>query len=138
MARAARIPHEEWEDLGETINRANRLLRDELLAEIELVCDRLRRRVDERRDLPPADEWREWIALRAQYERAADLVGMELRRLAFTKVDSDVCHLAVWLFNVRRQKPIANAMFRWLLAEAEALGDERTAELQRKNVGCGV
>lgn len=138
MARAARLPHEAWEDLGETLNRANRLLRDELLSELELTCDRLRRRVDEHRELPPADEWREWIALRAQYERAAEMVGMELRRLAFPKVDSDVCHFAVWLFNVRRQRPMANAMFRWLLAEAEALGDERAADLQRKNASCGI
>jgi hypothetical protein len=138
MAREARIPRRDWEDLGATIGRASRLLRDELLAEIELACDRIRRRVDERRELPPADELREWLALRAQYERAADIAGVELRRLAFAKVHADVCHLAVWLFNTRKERPIGNAMFRWLLAEAEALDDARAIELQRKNVDCGV
>lgn len=138
LARAAGVPHSAWEDLGETVGRATRLLRDELLAELELTCDRLRRRVDDRRELPASDEWREWVALKTQYERAAELVGPELRRLAFPKVDSDVCHLAVWLFNVRRQRALSNAMFRWLLAEAEALGDQRSADLSRKNIACGV
>jgi hypothetical protein len=138
MARAARIPRQEWEDLGETIGRATRLLRDELLSEIELACEASRLRDDERRELSPVDEWRAWIALRTQYEAAAEVVGMEFRRLAFTKVHPDVCHLGVWLFNVRKERPIANAMFRWLLAEAEALGDTRAADLQRKNLECGL
>lgn len=138
IAREGRIPRAEWEDLGETIGRATRLLRDDLLAEIELACDAVRRRVDENRELPPADELREWIALRARYERAAATVGMELRRLAFPKIHADACHLAVWLFNTRKERPIGNAIFRWLLAEAEALEDGRAVDLQRKNVDCGI
>ncbi|XXX75382.1 hypothetical protein WMF30_47815 [Sorangium sp. So ce134] len=136
--RAARVPRSAWDDLGGTIGRTRRRLRDDLLAEIELACDALRRRVDERRELPALSEWREWISLRAQYEAAAELVGAEFRRLAFPKVHADVCHAAVWLFNARKERAIANAMFRWLLAEAEALEDARLAGLQRGNVGCGV
>ncbi|WP_129353757.1 hypothetical protein [Sorangium cellulosum] len=136
--RAARVPHAAWDDLGGTIGRARRRLRDELLSEVEIACDALRRRVDERRALAPLSEWREWISLRAQYEAAAELAGLELRRLAFPKVHADVCHAAVWLFNTRKERAIGNAMFRWLLAEAEALDDARIASLQRGNVACGV
>ncbi|WP_437621150.1 hypothetical protein [Sorangium sp. So ce1151] len=136
--RAARVPLAEWDDLGATIGRTRRRLRDELLSEVELACDALRRRVDEKRELPALAEWREWTSLRAQYEAAAELVGTEFRRLAFPKLHSDVCHAAVWLFNTRKERAIANAMFRWLLAEAEALDDARLAGLQRGNVGCGV
>ncbi|WP_437997515.1 hypothetical protein WMF26_43310 [Sorangium sp. So ce185] len=136
--RAARVPREAWDDLGGTIGRTRRRLRDELLSEVELACDALRRRVDEKRELPALSEWREWISLRAQYEAAAALAGAEFRRLAFPKVHADVCHAAVWLFNARKERAIANAMFRWLLAEAEALEDARLAGLQRGNVGCGV
>ncbi|WP_437277377.1 hypothetical protein WME90_40010 [Sorangium sp. So ce375] len=136
--RAARVPRAEWDDLGATIGRTRRRLRDELLSEVEIACDALRRRVDERRELPALSEWREWTSLRAQYEAAAVLVGTELRRLAFPKLHADVCHAAVWLFNTRKERAIANAMFRWLLAEAEALGDSRLAGLQRGNVECGV
>ena len=63
---------------------------------------------------------------------------MDLRRLSFPRVNAEVCHLAVWLFNVRGQRALANAMFRWLLAEAEAVGDERAASLARDNLACGV
>ncbi|WP_437588497.1 hypothetical protein [Sorangium sp. So ce1000] len=136
--RAARVPRAEWDDLGATIGRTRRRLRDELLSEVEIACDALRRRVDERRELPALSEWREWISLRAQYEAAALLVGTEFRRLAFPKLHADVCHAAVWLFNARKERSIANAMFRWLLAEAEALEDSRLAGLQRGNVECGV
>ncbi|WP_437810936.1 hypothetical protein [Sorangium sp. So ce1078] len=136
--RAARVPRAAWDDLGATIGRTRRRLRDELLSEVELACDALRRRVDEKRELPALAEWREWTSLRAQYEAAGELVGTELRRLAFPKVHADVCHAAVWLFNTRKERAIANAMFRWLLAEAEALEDARLAGLQRGNVGCGV
>ncbi|AUX47471.1 hypothetical protein SOCE26_089920 [Sorangium cellulosum] len=136
--RAARVPHADWNDLGATIGRTRRRLRDELLSEVELACDALRRRVDEARELPPLAEWREWTSLRAQYEGAAALVGLEFRRLAFPKVHADVCHAAVWLFNTRKERAIGNAMFRWLLAEAEALDDARIAGLQRGNVACGV
>ncbi len=138
IALEARIPRGEWEDLGETIGRATRLLRDDLLSDIELACDALRRRVDDRRELPAADEWREFLSLRDRYERASEIVGMDLRRLAFPKVHSDVCHLAVWIFNTRKERPLGNAMFRWLLSEAEALDDARAIELQRKNVDCGI
>ncbi|WP_156338207.1 hypothetical protein [Chondromyces crocatus] len=138
LIRGAGIPRAAWEDLGETLSRSHRRLRDELLAELELIAGRLRERVDEARELPAPDEWRAWMALRARYEEAASLAGMELRRLAFPKVNSDVCHLAVWLFNQRGQRALSNGMFRWLLAEAEAVGDERAAELARKNLDCGV
>ncbi|WP_437853707.1 hypothetical protein [Sorangium sp. So ce363] len=136
--RAARVPRAAWDDLGATIGRTRRRLRDELLSEVEIACDALRRRVDERRELPALSEWREWTSLRAQYEAAAMLVGGEFRRLAFPKLHADVCHAAVWLFNTRKERVIANAMFRWLLAEAEALGDSRLTALQRGNVECGV
>ena len=34
--------------------------------------------------------------------------------------------------------PLGNAIFRWLLAEAEVLDDQRAIALQSKNVACGV
>ena len=64
--------------------------------------------------------------------------GLEARRLAYAACHHEVCELAVWLFNVREEKPVANAMFRWLLAEAEIVGDSASADVNRKNVACGV
>ena len=126
------------DDLGETAASAQRRLRDEALAVIEALSDAVKNRVSERRALSPIDEWREFSALRLAYERGVGMGGAELRYLAFTKVHRDVCAQAVWLFNDRKEKPIANAMFRFLLSEARAVGDTAGVELQTKNVSCGV
>jgi hypothetical protein len=53
-------------------------------------------------------------------------------------VHPDLCKLAVWLWNLREEKALANAIFRWLLAEAETVGDARAVELETKNVACGI
>jgi hypothetical protein len=135
MAERARLPIGEL-GAGEMLERAARRLRDRLLAEIELTSEAVRARALEQRALPPIDEWREWLNLRLLCERAYQLGGLELRRLAFPKVHPDACKLAVWLWNLRSEKAIANAIFRWLLDEARAVGDQRAIELEEKNVDC--
>ena len=60
-----------------------------------------------------------------------------LRRLAFVKVYPDACSYAVWLFNDQHQRPLGNAIFRWLLGEATALDDTRAVALMTKNAACG-
>lgn len=121
-----------------TIDRVRRRVRDHLLVSIESASDALRRRIDDKRELPAVDEWREWTTLRLAYEHGVQLAGLELRRLAFYKVHSDITSLAVWLFNDRTQRPLGNAMFKWLLDEATILDDARAIALQTKNVACGV
>src|SRR5262249_3982795 len=104
-------------DLGDregTLGRVRRRGRGDLLGGVEPASDAIRRRVDEKRELPPTDEWREWTALRLAYERGAALCGQDFRRLAFYKVHIDATNLGVWLFNDRNQKPLGNAIFRWL------------------------
>jgi hypothetical protein len=66
------------------------------------------------------------------------LGGLPLRRLAFSTVHGPVCGLAVWLWNTRAERAIANAMFGWLLAEAIIVDDAEAIRLQERNVGCGV
>jgi hypothetical protein len=116
--------------------RAARLGRDELLGELETTLDAIRQRVMAERALPQPDEWREWLALRAAVERAQRLAGMELRRLLFPRLHSDCTKWSVWMWNMRRERAISDAMTRWLLAEAEAVGDTRAIELQTKNARC--
>jgi hypothetical protein len=45
-----------------------------------------------------------------------------------------LCSFAVWLFNVRGERPMGNAIFRWLVEQARRVGDERSIELQERNV----
>ncbi len=138
LLKRHRMSLDDTDDLGEIAGAAQRRLRDETLTVIEALSDAVKNRVAERRALSAVDEWREWSALRMAYERGVLLGGPELRVLAFTKVHGDVCGLAVWLFNDRKEKAIANAMFRFLLAEATAVGDTAGIELQSKNVDCGL
>lgn len=134
----AGIPLADLGDKGTTSGRVRARIRDRLLAEIEEASDALRRRVDAQREVPAADEWREWANLVARYAHGVARGGRELRQLAFAKVYPDACSLAVWLYNERKERPLGNAIFRWLLAEATALDDQRAIALQTKNVACGV
>jgi hypothetical protein len=135
---AADLSLKELGDRGGMAERVRLRVRDRLLSEVEAMSDAVRRRSDEKRALPAVDEWREWIALRQKYERGVRLAGADFRRLAFYKVHPDACNLAVWLFNERKQRPLGNAIFRFLLSEAEAVEDQRAVALQTKNVACGV
>ena len=135
---ASGMPLKDLAGHGEVATRVRARLRDRLLTEIEAASDAVKRRTDDKRALPPADEWREWGRLRDVYERGVKSAGDDLRRLAFAKVYSDACAYSVWLYNDQKQRPLANAIFRWLLAEATALDDARAVTLMSKNVECGI
>jgi hypothetical protein len=118
--------------------KAARRVRSDLIAEIETACKAARVRTDDKRVLPAIDEWREWGSTRAMLECAGTIGGLEVRRLAFPIVHGALCHLAVWLFNDRKERAIGNAIFRWLLEEAKAVDNGAAIELQEKNVKCGA
>jgi enoyl-CoA hydratase/carnithine racemase len=44
---------------------------------------------------------------------------------------------AVRLFNVRKERALANAIFRYLATAATTAGDARASELSQKNAACG-
>ena len=81
----------------------------------------------------PIDEWREWVALRAQYEAAAAAGGIELRRLAFPHAFSKGTSMAVWLWNSRNEYALSHAISSWLHDEAIAVGDAEAIELCSRN-----
>ncbi len=109
------------------------VLRSRLLVHVEQLSDTLHNRVRSGREKLPIDEWREWTQLRESCEHATRLGGMDARRVLFPQVHKACCAHAVWLWNERKQYAMAMPMFRWLLQEAEAVGDEAAIELQRKN-----
>jgi hypothetical protein len=113
-------------------------VRTQLLEELEQACDALHDRTLAKRALPVADEWREWAALRARYQRVGTLGGQAVRHLAWAPLHREACSYAVWLWNERKEKVLGNAVFRFLLREAEQLGDESRLPLARKNVACGI
>jgi hypothetical protein len=135
---ASGLPLRELGDHGRVSSRVRARLRDKLLSEVEAASDALKRRADDKRELPAADEWREWAGLCAIYERGVKSAGEDFRRLAFVKVYPDASTYSCWMFNERKERPLGNAIFRWLLREAEALDDSRAVALCTKNVACGV
>ncbi len=135
LAARAQVPLGVLLDAGGVGAEAAQLLRAELLGEVEKQNQALRQRTVQKRGLPAVEELREWNSLRRAYERAVLLGGLELRRLMFPDIHLYVCNYAVWLWNERKEYAISTPLFRWLLSEAEAVGDEEAIVLQRKNVG---
>jgi hypothetical protein len=122
---------------SEHLRRASRVLREKLFTEIEGASEAIARRAEEKRALSPIDEWREWLRFKALADRGATLGGVELVRLIYPKVHGEVGKLSVWLWNVRKEKAIANAIFRWMRDRAIEVGDASSIELENKNVKCG-
>ena len=113
-------------------------VRTQLLEEIEQACDALHDRTTDKRALPILDEWREWAVLLGRYHRVCKLGGLAVRRLAWAPLHRQACNWAVWLWNERSEKVLANAVFRFLLSEAEHLQDDSRIALDQKNVDAGI
>ncbi len=117
---------------------AAQAVRTQLIEEVEQSCGALHDRTIDKRALPVPDEWREWAALLARYQRVCDLGGLPVRRLAWGPFYHEACNWAVWLWNERKEKVLADAVFRFLLNEAEELEDEGRLPLARKNAASGI
>jgi hypothetical protein len=139
LARSAELPLPSLEETNsKALHRVARYLRHDLLDALAVSAEALADRVDAQKQLPALDEIREWMHLREGYERVCKVGGRDLQRVAFSQIHDPLCNLAVWLWEVRGETAIANAMFRWLLHEAVVAGDEASIALQRKNVACGA
>jgi hypothetical protein len=84
------------------------------------------------------DEWREWVALRAQYDAAVAAGGPELRRLAFPHAYVKGTNMAAWLWNARKEYALSHAVSKWLLQEAMAVGDTEAIDVCTRNVRLAV
>lgn len=79
------------------------------------------------------DEWREWMALRGQYDAAVRSGGADLRRLAFPHAYKMGNSMAAWLWNTRNEYALAHAVFAWLLGEAMLVGDSEALDVLTRN-----
>lgn len=107
-------------------------------AEVEARWRPLEQRVEEERDLPPIDEWREFLALRDAYEAAVAVRGDAARHVLFDDTDRYLSGLAVRLHNDREERALANAMFTWLLGEARRVDDPEAIDRLGRNAAHGV
>ncbi len=107
--------------------------RHELLARLELAVARVGTRIADDHALPAIDEWRSFLAVHAEYAAVAAQGGLELERLAFPHVHSELTAWAVWLWNQRQQYTLSHALTSWLYERALAVGDAEAIELHGKN-----
>jgi hypothetical protein len=137
LALGARPPAADWSatELG---RRAAARLRQNLLMNLELATQALSRRVREDDALGPIDEWREFSSIGDLYESVAILGDAPTARLAFRTLFDPLTRQAVWLYNARQERVIANGIFVWLAQEARTVGDDEAARLSRKNAQCKV
>jgi hypothetical protein len=120
-----------------TLSKAAERARQRDLEEIEAAAKALQERTAQKTALHVLSEWMEWAALRSQCEKLAREGGAEARRTVFARVYHAACNYAVWLFNKRGEKLLAHAVFRWLLAQGELVGDAEAVKLLTKNVAAG-
>ncbi|MCB9749078.1 MAG: hypothetical protein H6713_03625 [Myxococcales bacterium] len=78
--------------------------------------------------------WRAWLAVRDVYEDVARVGGEQVRRLAFPTLEKQLGRLALWVWQVHDERGFADAIFLWLLREAEALGNTASADTYRHNL----
>jgi hypothetical protein len=87
--------------------------------------------------LPIVEDWAELAAIRSRLEQSADRLGDLYLRAAFGVIQARVGNHAARMFNLRNERPIANAAFRWLARCAERAGDDQALANYRGNVSLG-
>ncbi|MBI5497091.1 MAG: hypothetical protein HY904_18900 [Deltaproteobacteria bacterium] len=134
---SARLP-EAAEGAGTVATRVTWEARHALLEEVELACEAFRTRAEVRAALPSPDEWAAWLGLRDAVDAAMRRGGPGFRRLAFRAVNQSLTPWAVWLWNERKERPLAHEAFRWMATQASDAGDESAQALHEKNAACGI
>jgi hypothetical protein len=120
-----------------TFAAASSAARRRAMSEIESIAASLTRRTAQEARLPVPTEWLEWGTLRRLCDRVAVDAPPEVQRTVFAAVHIPACNYAVWLFNVRGEKLLANSIWRWLADHAIEGGQMAALELLQKNVKLG-
>jgi len=115
-----------------------RRLRHGRLDALEAGFSRWEDRRHDGADRASIDEWREWMALRGQYDAAVLSGRDDLRRLAFPHAYKMGNSMASWLWNTRKEYALAHAVFAWLLGEALLVGDAEAIDVLTCNARIAV
>lgn len=125
-------------ELPSLIESAAQSRKDALYTELEERMGRMDARKLDGKELPSLEEWRELLSLRALYRQACESGSADDHSLAHSVIRDKLVNFGVWLYNQREEKPVANAIFRLLEAEAVALGDSDSEKLNKKNGACDL
>jgi hypothetical protein len=125
-------------DLPSLLEEAAQVRKDALYSELEEKMNRMDSRKLASKELPPLEEWREVITLRSLYRQSVESGTASDHSLAHSVIRDKFVNFGVWLYNAREEKPVANAIFRMLEAEAVSLGDSDSEKLNKKNAACDL
>ena len=120
------------------IESAAQSRKDAVYTQLEERMMRMEQRKLGNKDLPQLEEWRELLTLRGLYRQACESGTAVDHSLAHSIIRDKLVNFGVWLYNVRTEKPVANAIFRMLESEAVALGDSDSEKLNKKNGACDL
>ena len=125
--------------LPSLLDAASQTRREKLNNELEDKMNRLEARKLGNKELPQLEEWHEFLTLRKLYRAACDAsTNQSDYSLAHSIIRDKLVNFGVWLYNVRTEKPLANALFRMLETEAVVLGDSESERLNKKYSGCDL
>jgi hypothetical protein len=131
------LSEEVTEELPACLEGARLGRRDAAFQELETRMEALEKRREAGQELPSVEEWRELGALLERYDACAS-GSLSDRGIAFAAVKNELCNFGAWLFNIRDERPMAHAVFRFLAAEAAVVGDSASEKLNRSNMACGI
>ena len=109
-----------------------------VMEDFEALAKAYVERTKEKRELEPPIEWLEWGRLRGACDAVVRDAPSATKRAVFEAVYSPACNFAVWLYNLRDEKLLANAMFRWLRDRAREAEHASAVAVLEKNVLLGV
>ena len=89
------------------------------------------------RDFPFGWHRAELATIHSTFERSANRLGDPFVCTAFHAIHVRVGNHAAGIYNLRSERPIANAVFRWLAHCAGRAGDQNALTLHRNNAGMG-
>lgn len=110
------LPDRDEEDEPELLLLAADRIADELLGEIEALCESLRVS-DEPLGHGYDEYWRSWARVRALGDYLVDVLP-ERKEQLLDSVGVTLMNHGAWLYNVERARALAHDMFRWLVAIA--------------------
>jgi hypothetical protein len=112
--------------------------REELHGRLERQVAQMADRAESSKALPGIEEWREVMKVLEIHGELTAMGEADERHLALSVIERRLSSFAVWLYNDRGERPIANAIFSFLWHQAAAVGDEAAAARNEKNSRCAL
>lgn len=121
-----------------TLGRARESLFDRMFDDLCVACAQASERRQPLNVPVPLHEWEACLGVMARYDEVRGLASAGDLRQAYTLVELELRQTAAWMWNDLHERGLANAIFAWLLTEAERVEDHAAAAYHRHNAALVV